>query len=532
MKKFAALLRVSFRGMLLTANPTRKNRKKAATGAGFLVLMCCLMLYLGGVYSFVFASLLAPLGRLDLMLSLMALIGVSMSFFLGVASGAGFVFGGRDNDILLAMPVSAFAVLLSKVLALYLENLALMLFVLLPAGAAYLRYAGFAAAFLPLLLLGALLLPLLPTAASLVLGFLFSFLQSRARHKALLSNLLYLGFFAVIFALSFGLSGVTGASSATSSVTAALSGAVGWAVPLVWFGRALCCEALLMLPFAAVCLGSFFLVVWLFSLGYKNILTRLLAVQVRSDYRMGALRADKALPALCKKELRRLFGTPIYLMNTCFGGFLLLGGGIYVLVSGRISDILSQLPPGADKNVVGALALIVCFCTMLTSTTAPSISLEGGRLWILRESPVSTGEIFAAKILTNLIVMFPPVLIGVPAAAVGCGLSFAEGLLLTVLGLVSVCFAALLGLALNLVWPRLDLVNDTAAVKRGVSVMVQVFGTFAVLAAGYGLWRLLAGPLSTVGALWCCAALLVLFCLVLLAVLRGWGQRAFAELLG
>ena len=158
MKKFAALLRVSFRGMLLTANPTRKNRKKAATGAGFLVLMCCLMLYLGGVYSFVFASLLAPLGRLDLMLSLMALIGVSMSFFLGVASGAGFVFGGRDNDILLAMPVSAFAVLLSKVLALYLENLALMLFVLLPAGAAYLRYVGFAAAFLPLLLLGALLL--------------------------------------------------------------------------------------------------------------------------------------------------------------------------------------------------------------------------------------------------------------------------------------------------------------------------------------------------------------------------------------
>ena len=107
MKKFAALLRVSFRGMLLTANPTRKNRKKAATGAGFLVLMCCLMLYLGGVYSFVFASLLAPLGRLDLMLSLMALIGVSMSFFLGVASGAGFVFGGRDNDILLAMPVAS-----------------------------------------------------------------------------------------------------------------------------------------------------------------------------------------------------------------------------------------------------------------------------------------------------------------------------------------------------------------------------------------------------------------------------------------
>ena len=70
MTAFWALMKVSFKGLLLSASPSSKARKKAASGIGFLALMCVLMLYLGGVYSFAFGALLAPIGRLDLLLSL------------------------------------------------------------------------------------------------------------------------------------------------------------------------------------------------------------------------------------------------------------------------------------------------------------------------------------------------------------------------------------------------------------------------------------------------------------------------------
>ena len=45
MKKCLALLRVSFRGIIFSANPSSKATKKSASGIGFLALMSLLMLY-------------------------------------------------------------------------------------------------------------------------------------------------------------------------------------------------------------------------------------------------------------------------------------------------------------------------------------------------------------------------------------------------------------------------------------------------------------------------------------------------------
>ena len=55
---------------------------------------------------------------------------------------SGIVFGGRDMDLLFSLPVSAFSVMLSKLLALYLENLIFNVFLLIPAGVIYLVYGG------------------------------------------------------------------------------------------------------------------------------------------------------------------------------------------------------------------------------------------------------------------------------------------------------------------------------------------------------------------------------------------------------
>ena len=515
MKKFFALLNVSFRGMLLSANPSSKAKREAASGVGFLALMCLLMLYLGGVYSFAFGAILAPLGRLDLLLSLMGLMDVAMCFFFGVMSSSGFVFGGKDNDILLSMPVSAFSVLLSKVLALYLENFAFTLFLLLPAGAACVYFGSLGAAFVLLLLLAAVLLPLLPTALCLLLGFLFSLLQTRVRHRALITNLLYILFFA-------------------ASIAGSLDAATGWALPVVWMAKALTGPSLgWMLAFALSCAGSFLLVVWVFSLFYKSILTHLTSVQVRHDYKLTALKSGSAFSALYRKELRRIFGTPTYLMNTGVGALLLLGGGIYAFVSGGdISAVLSQLPPQMGDMIAPALALVLCFCVTLSSSTSACISLEGNRLWILREAPVPVDTIFFAKILAGLTLMLPAVLIGVPLGAYGCGLSLPSALVLTLLGVAATFFTVLEGLVLNLIWPKLDAVNDTVVVKRSMSVSVQVFGSFGLLAVGAGLYYLLSAPLGSTAALACLAALLALFSLLFTALLRGWGRRSFEALCG
>ena len=529
MTAFWALMKVSFKGLLLSASPSSKAKKKAASGLGFLILMSALMLYLGGFYSFAFGSILAPRGRLDLLVLLMSVMAVALCFFFGLMGSAGFVFGGKDNDLLLALPVPVTTILLSKVLALYLENLIFTLFLLLPSTAACLYYGGISAIFLPYLPFALLLLPLMPSALCLLIGFVFSLIQSRVRHRALINNLLYLGFFAGIMILSMKMSFTVSMGDAAGAVS--IGPALSWALPAVWLSRALCTGSLTaLLSFIAGCILPFVLTILLFGRFYKGILTRLSSVHLRQDYKLTQVKTAGPLAALYSKEIRRIFGTPVYLMNSGIGSLMLLAGGVYAFIKGDAAALLFGSIPGGAGILTGLLALVLGFCVMLCSTTSASISLEGSRLWILLEAPVPVGTIFSAKLLAGLTLSLPAVAIGVPLGAIGCGQGPLEVFALTLLGFAAGCFTVLEGLVLNLLWPKLDAVNDTVIVKNSMSVMVQVFGSFGLLAAGAGLFILLQKFLSAAGVLLCISGLLIVCCVVFLLLLRGWGKRAFSRL--
>ena len=147
MRKLWVLLKLNFRAMLRAfsfRSGAGSSKKKAAGGLGALLLMAFLALYLSGVYSFLLASMLAEVGIVEMVLPLMALMACMMSLMFTLFAASGLVFGGKDSDIVLALPVPAFTVMLSKILALYLENLVFCGLWMLPTGAAYLVYAGLA----------------------------------------------------------------------------------------------------------------------------------------------------------------------------------------------------------------------------------------------------------------------------------------------------------------------------------------------------------------------------------------------------
>lgn len=177
MRKLWVLLKLNFRAMLRAfsfRSGAGSIKKKAAGGLGALLLMAFLALYLSGVYSFLLASMLAEVGIVEMVLPLMALMACVMSLMFTLFAASGLVFGGKDSDIVLALPVPAFTVMLSKILALYLENLVFCGLWMLPTGAAYLVYAGLgagqAAGFCVRLLAAALFLPLLPSVLALLGG--------------------------------------------------------------------------------------------------------------------------------------------------------------------------------------------------------------------------------------------------------------------------------------------------------------------------------------------------------------------------
>lgn len=439
MTKFLALVSVNLRATLsaMRFGSRRKgNKAERLSGFGALFLLAVLGLYISGVYSFTFGSQLAPLGMISLIILIMPVIAVSFGLMFTSFAAQGVVFGGKDNDLMLSMPVSPFSLMLSRTLALYVENLIFTVFVLAPAGAAYLVFDGTGGAgFFVVLMVGAVLLSALPTLFSLLIGFVLSWVSSKFLRRGILSTLLYLVFFLLLMGVIMRLSFAMG--DPEPGMPAGLQDAfTGWGLPFLLLEQAACEGNLLsLLALTGLCLVPFLLVVWLFAGRYKKIVTSMGARKARSDYKLERLSASGHRAALLKKELKRFFGTPAYFINAGFGLILLVAGGVACLVfRGQVEEFLA-LTQGL-LPVVPILALSVAFLLSTTEITASSISLEGRQLWILKEAPVSAGEIFLVKAGMQMLVTLPCLLAGVICSAVAMGVDVGSTVLLLVLGLL------------------------------------------------------------------------------------------------
>lgn len=528
MKKFKALFVVNLKAVLLSSSMGgRGGTKRKVTGLGLLVLLAFLALMLSCSYSFAFAFQLAPLGMAGLVLSLMAVLATAMGTMFTVFAVQGVVFGGRDNDLMLSMPISAFQLMLARVSALALENLVFSLFVMLPAVAAYSWAAEALNAGVVLRgVLAAVVLALLPTTLALVLGFALTWLSAKiSRGKALARNLLYFLFFGGIMAGSFRMSFLM--SDLAEHAAGIQSGFAGWGLPFLLLQEGVQGDWLSLLGFAAVCIVPFFLVVWLFGGRYKAMVTAMAGRCARSDYRLGRQTASGAVKALLGKEARRFFTTTMYLMNAGIGLIFTVAAGVaLIFMGGELAPMMEQF----GLPLAPLLALTLGFCLSMSAISASSVSLEGKYLWILKEAPVSTRQVLRVKWGFHLLAALPCALAGSVCAALGGALPLGEGLALVLVCAAFVLFHAPFGLLVNLCFPKLDAVSETAVVKQSMAAFLGIFAPLLLIAACGGLYALTAPALGSAGALAACGGAELIAALVCFALVDTKGAAMLDEL--
>ncbi len=482
MKKFFALLKVSVKSMLLSSTNSRGNsRKKAATGAGAMLLIAFLGLYMSGFYSFMLMQVLAPMHMESLVFIFMGIGALAGGLLFTTFAVKGVVFGGKDNDLLLSMPVGSTMLMASRVSAIYLENLLFSFFVLAPAGAvcAFMTQSGVGHSLLfwARLIIAVFALPLLDTALSVLFGALVAFLSAKVSRGALGQNIVMALYMAAVFWFAFNLNGmIEGLAANAMGVKESLS----WAAPMLWMADGILGDWGLLLAFAACCIVPFALVVFGLGKVYRQAVTAFAARSARNDYKLSAQSASGQKKALLAKEAKRFFGTPMYFWNSGIGLIMLLAAGVAALVMqrelrmylGLLGDALPLMPMAA---------LVMGFCLSMCAIAAPSISLEGKYLWILREAPVGESALIWIKTGFQLLLSVPCTVVAGVCLAVALGLSPAEGgvlLLATVLfDLAHAAFGMLVGLA----FPKLDAVNETVVVKQSLAVCLGMFVPMAVL---------------------------------------------------
>ena len=518
MKKFFALLKVSVKSMLLSSTNSRGNsRKKAATGVGAMVLIAFLGLYLSGFYSFMLMQVLAPLHMEVLVFIFMGMGALVGGLLFTTFAVKGVVFGGKDNDLLLSMPVSSTMLMAGRVTAIYLENLLFSVFVLGPAGAvcAFMTQSGVGHSLLfwVRLVVAVFALPLLDTALSVLMGALVAFVSAKVSRGALGQNIIMAIYMVAVMWFAFNINGmIEGLAANAMGVKESLS----WAAPMLWMADGIMGSWGLLLAFAACCAVPFALVVFGLGRVYRQAVTAFAARSARNDYKLSAQAASGQKKALLAKEAKRFFGTPMYFWNSGIGLMMLLAAGVAALVMQEDLRMYLGLLEGFPLMPMAALMMGFCLCT--SAVAAPSISLEGKYLWILREAPVNEASLLWIKTGFELLLSVPCTVVAGVCLTIALQLSAADGAVLLLAALLFSVGHAAFGMLMGLAFPKLDAVNETVVVKQSMAVTLGMFVPMAALGVCgllYWLggliapWAATALPLTLLAALTAVCALIL-----------------------
>ncbi|NCC08294.1 MAG: hypothetical protein EOM30_09735 [Clostridia bacterium] len=494
MRKLLVLLKLNFRALLSSFSGGRSGKKKKMGMLGATLLLGGLAVYLSVIYSMLMGDALSQVGLLDSMLPLMAAMSCVMALMMTVFAASGFIFGGKDSDLMLSLPVSPFVVMLSKLLALYIENLLFCFLWMIPTGVAYIIYGGsLSVAFCINLVLVALFLPFIPSLVGMLIGVVISWMTANLKKNVILSNVVYFLFFAVVIILCSQVNSLGAILIQNSEGFNALLAT--WLLPFGLLQKALTTAPLHIISFMLICAVPFVIVTYIFSISYKKLLTLLTSHKMRSDYKLGRLGAKGQTKALVNKEFGRYFSSTIYVFNTAFGTvMLIMAAAAAVIMRGTVMFYVEIM--GGVTAVLPLLATAIIALAATVDTSSVSISLEGKTLWILREAPVTPAALFGAKALVCFSVAMAGVVISAVVIGIAYGIPAVTVISIILAGAAISANTAVSGLWINLLLPKMDASNDTVVVKQSASAMVGMLYGVVIAGAGIAILLMLNPPLE------------------------------------
>ena len=384
----------------------RKNkaRSKGATAALLALFLFGVVCVFGGMFTSLAQSLCGPLveaGTDWLYFVVIGFLAAFIGLFGSVFSTYSALYLARDNDLLLSMPIPIRLILLSRLLGVYLMGLLFSAVAAVPAVVVYrmrvpLTVSGIAASVVWVLLLSFCVLAL-----SCALGWCVAKFSQKMKNKSyatVLLSLLFLGLYYTAYFKAQSWISLLAQNAAQYGEAIRARAAILYGLGLAGQGNwiALLCVAAVL---GAVCV----LIYRLLSRSCLQIAAASASVP-KTRYREKSVRSKSVSRALLDREFVRFTSNPNYMLNCGFGILLLLVGGVLLLLRGdRLSMLMSAVPSVRPDALPVLLCAAVCLLASGNDMTAPSVSLEGKTLWLLRSLPVTPWQTLRAKLSMQLL---------------------------------------------------------------------------------------------------------------------------------
>jgi len=459
------------------------NSKKKKSSVLYIAILFFILLLAGCsfVYSYAIGTSLKMIGRLALLPELMMAVTSVITIITTIYKVKGTVFGFKDYDVVMSLPVRTSDIVASRLLLLYLINIVFTLLIMIPNMIAYGILAQASPMFYVINLLIIVFIPLVPMVIATIIGTIIAVIAASFRHSNIISIIIIFSLLAGIMIFSFT---ADNSKQMLGEMSAAITKQVDGIYPLARMYRSAVCDYSLfsIIVFLIVSISAFIIFSWIVGMKFKMINTIMSASHTKSNYKMGKLEQTSPFTALYQKELRRYFSSTLYVMNTAVGIVMMTMGAIATLFMSKekIAQVLEM--PGISQYIGSAAAIFVSMCVAMSFITACSISLEGKNLWIVKASPISAKTIFDSKIAVSLTVTLPAVLLDGIIIAIGMKLTWEESLILLAMPTAYAFLTAIVGLIINLKLPNLNWTTEVMVIKQSAASMIAALGGLVVVA--------------------------------------------------
>lgn len=494
------MLRLLVKKQLMEINASffinKKNGKKKSKTSTILSIVgfgLVMIGILGGIFTGLSNLLCVPfcsLGLDWLYFVYMALIAIVLGIFGSVFNTYASLYQAKDNEMLMVFPIPVRTILCSRLVSVYLMGLMYSGVVFIPAILIHAIHYGISLG--PIVML--VNISLIVFVLSCVLGYGVAQIAAHTKNRSAITVLASLGFIAAYYYVYF--KAVNSMEEILSNPELLAKGVQG-IVPLIIFGKAgtgdigsMCIVT--MLSMGLTILSYLILEHNFFTLVQKS------KIRVVSTKKVKNTVQKSVSQALLTKEFGRFTSSANYMLNCGLGSLVLVILGIVFLFKGQYAmEILKEV---FKMENIESLAFIAstCMAIGMIDITAPSISLEGKNIWILKSLPVDTWQVLLAKLKVQWYVS------GIPFFFAWICFLFVAKLNVFMMGMTLIIPVAFIvvnscvGLVINLIKPNLTWVDEINVIKQSLGVLFTMLINVIFILVMAGLYFIIGYQFSVI----------------------------------
>lgn len=469
------------------------NDKKQKRGLLLAAMGICLTVIMIAGYSLLSAISLVQGGMIDIIPAYMLTATSIIILVLTIFKTNGILFGFKDYDMLMSLPVKTSSIVKSRFLMVYTLNLMVTLLITIPMGIVYSLSTVNSHIALLMMAMSFLVVPLIPMVVAFFIGAFIIFVASRFKHSnvliTILSFLLVIGVVLINFVYTGQIKMDDIANMSAILVKQMYS---IYPVAEIYANAILMNDILELILFMLISIMLFYSFVKLVTWKYCEINTNLISNNTKDNYEVNELGTSSSFIALYKKELRRYLMSSVYILNTSIGVLFLFILTIIIGFFGveflgeqiNIPELTNMLSSGGP--------FVISLMLIMSCTTSSAISLEGKNYWILKSLPIDMKHISNSKIAVNLTMLLPTAILSGVVLVMKTEQSVLGMVLLFAMPITYSVFIAVLGLLMNLKFPNFTWHTESMVVKQSISVILTMSVGFVSIALpgimAFALW--------------------------------------------